>query len=163
MVISSPAPIFFFEESRKLYSPDCSGIGLSSKATPIDEAAFISVNLGTTPDDFIPKTNSYDPRAPCHRTLDTTRVRKLIETLNKVSPNNCFGFTYRNLYAPISDQSEAPEGEVLSTLDEPCKEFCESSPDDLAFNDNYDISSAEFHDVKDIDADKIEMSKTGRD
>ena len=135
----------------------------SSKATPIDEAAFISVNLGTTPDDFIPKTNSYDPRAPCHRTLDTTRVRKLIETLNKVSPNNCFGFTYRNLYAPISDQPEAPEGEVLSTLDEPCKEFCEASCDDLAFDDSYDISSAEFHDVKDIYVDKIEMSKTGRD
>ena len=115
--------------------------------------------MGTTPDDVILTTNSYDPRAPCYRTLDTIRVKNPIETLNKVFPNNCFGFTYRNLYAPISDQPEAPEGEVLSTLDEPC----EASPDDLAFNDSYDISSAEFHDVKDIYVDKIEMSKTGRD
>ena len=119
--------------------------------------------MGTTPDDVILTTNSYDPRAPCYRTLDTIRVKKPIETLNKVFPNNCFGFTYRNLHAPISDQSDAPEGEVLSTLDEPCKEFCEASRDDLAFDDYYDISSAVFHDVKDIYVDKIEMSKTGRD
>ena len=73
-------------------------------ATSISTAEVRSMKFGT--DAEVLDSHSYDPRAPYHKTLDTDRIKKLIDTLNKVCPNNCFGFTYRNHYALTSTTSD---------------------------------------------------------
>ena len=105
----------------------------------------------------VAKSSLYDPRAPCDRRLDETRLNTMLSKLRNTLPSSSLF-----LFHDVKPNLLIDESIIIDSICEDIPvnvvditEFAEQMEMDLPFNNNYDIASSKFKEMIDAYVEKV--------